>query len=168
VTTPITLTIPGVTQSSIIANEVLSSNLLCGEVGMGLNPPTVPSTVNVCFTGEVCVIDVGTYTSINYACSDMDLVPITLYINGIIQDTNIFPMTTSMSTSANLCLSMTPTVSLIGTYEINVVSSLTTSGTIVTTDTINLEIISACLNYDLIVPTLNPNVYAVTDSPLVF
>jgi hypothetical protein len=77
-------------------------------------------------------------------------------------------MTTSMSTSANLSLSMTPTVSLIGTYEINVVSFLATPGTSVTTNNINLEVVSACLNFDLIAPTLNPKVYAVTDSPLIF
>jgi hypothetical protein len=77
-------------------------------------------------------------------------------------------MTTSMSTSADLSLSMTPTKSLIGTYDINVVSFLATTGTYVTTDTINLEIVSSCRNYALIAPTINPKVYSVTDSPLVF
>jgi hypothetical protein len=85
VTTPISLTSPGVTQNSITVNEVLETNTVCGEVGMTLIPPTVSSTVKLCFTDEVCAIDVGTYTaSSNYACSDMDLIPITLYIDGTV------------------------------------------------------------------------------------
>jgi hypothetical protein len=81
--------------------------------------PTITNTNPICYTNELCFINVGTYTSTNFACSDMDNLPVFLEINGngFYQSTASFPMSNNMSNS-QLSLSMTPTTSLIGSYQI--------------------------------------------------